>query len=225
MSTAVLIQQLVSRIQGQASGQVDPLRDAMRKAIRGAAGCDRVEPASVEQIAPEVLLSSAGLKAQGPVAWHEPVPTHQPGVYVVEWRSHVAQAPVDSDAVGAWLRDFPNLEMDGTPPTAKQLAARISELWVPNQTIIYIGESVDLGARLEQYYATKLGMRSPHRGGILLKTLLKFERSMVWWSETKSPLDHKRQLLRLFAEKGLGARPFANLQGPGKKLGLKNHAK
>src|SRR5690606_9025399 len=82
------------------------------------------------------------------------------------------RAPISLEEVGILLDTCPELELDGRPTTAAQLAARLGAFWLPDEVALYIGlASGSLRRRVGSYYRTLLGDYSGHSGGWPLKTL------------------------------------------------------
>ena len=95
------------------------------------------------------LLRSVGLMADGPVHWGNPVRVGGPGVYVVELAAPVKTAPIDHQLVGHWIERVPGLTLDATRPTARELAVRLGEFWLPDETVVYIGmTNLSIGGRV-----------------------------------------------------------------------------
>src|SRR4051794_29341444 len=125
------------------------------------------------------LIAAAGLALGGTVPWGESVPERAPGVYLVattsdpmEISSRPSDCPLSSDAVGELLEARPELRLDGARPRADLLSARISEFWLPDEVVLYIGlAGTALRRRVSDYYKTPIGARRPHSGGWFLKTL------------------------------------------------------
>jgi transcription elongation factor GreA len=170
------------------------------------------------------LFRAVGLMADGPVSWGNPVRSGRPGVYVVELPAPLAAAPIEVIRVGKWVERVPSLRLDGHRPTTKELAARLSSFWLPDQTVLYVGmTTLSIGGRVAAFYRTALGDRRPHAGGHWLKTLGVLERAKVWWAETDAPEEYEDALLTAFADavpEATRARlgdtsvilPFGNLQ-------------
>lgn len=129
------------------------------------------------------VMGAAGLEPEEVVRWGERIPEAtgrpQSGFYVVSLttatnarRGMLAEAPVSVTAIREWLTRRPELLLDGTRPTPKQLAAAVARLWLPDEVVLYIGiGSGSLAHRVSGYYTTALGNRSPHAGGRYLKAL------------------------------------------------------
>ena len=170
------------------------------------------------------LLRSVGLDPLGPVLWGESVASVKTGVYVVELDRTYDAAPIDQGAVMDWITSFPAMRLDGRRPSIEALAGRLADFWIPSRSIIYIGCTMGpLHERVDAYYRTRLGERSPHRGGYWVKTLSVLTQCRVWWAKTEQPRDAEDQLLEAFGRTvpdveaqalhdPLHVYPFANLE-------------
>jgi transcription elongation factor GreA len=181
------------------------------------------------------LLRSVDLMSDGPTRWGEPVRSRAPGVWLVEVAARLDTAPIDVTLVKAWIDRVPGLLLDGERPTASRLAERLGELWLPQQTVVYVGRTTkSLNARAASLFATPLGDRKPHSGGHWLGTLHDREQLRIWWAETPSPEEYEDGLFDAIAadldaetSERLGALgsilPWANLTsatGEAKRTGI-----
>src|SRR5450432_1488757 len=170
------------------------------------------------------LLRSVGLLADGPVRWGNPIRVGGPGVYLVELATPLKSAPIDHTLVGHWIEHVPSLTLDGARPTQRELAVRMGEFWLPDETVVYIGmTNLSIGGRVGAFVKTPLGDRRPHAGGHWFKTLTVLPELRVWWASTTAPEEYEDALLSAFAQ-GISAAaraalrdasvvlPFANLQ-------------
>ncbi len=125
----------------------------------------------------------------------------------------------------------PELTLDGSRPLADQLAKRLGSMWLPDEPVIYIGKATSIGSRVNQYYKTSIGARSPHAGGWPLKLLPNLDELWVHWAKNPMPELAEQKALAAFVHNvSNGARsqlvdpdhpyPYANLEGPG---GRKRH--
>jgi transcription elongation factor GreA len=165
------------------------------------------------------LLRATGLTVDGPLRWGSPVPSRRPGVFVVELPALTDEAPIDHNAVRAWIERVPTLRLDGERPVPGDLVRRLASFWVPTETVVYVGRSAKaLGGRVAAMYATPLGDRRPHAGGHWLKTLRDVDRLRLWWVETDAPEETEDAVLGAYAEGLAGGAlpspvlPFANLE-------------
>jgi hypothetical protein len=191
------------------------------------------------------LFDAGGLTIAGAVKWGQRIPFDEPGIYVV------SSAEDPSNRVGEGLiyapdpiafealRDLcPNVAVDGTSGTNDELAARIGAFWIPDSPVLYIGMAgTSVQKRVNQYYATHLGHRSPHAGGWWLKTLAGLENLYVHYAPAADPKAREAALLRAYAEsvpKAVRTKlfdperiaPFANIEvSPGnrKRHGLSGY--
>ncbi len=130
-------------------------------------------PASVRR-----LFDATCVGLTGVVPWGTRVPLGEPGVYVVAMSDDPdamitsEQCPVSDEAVDQLLAARPELRLDGARPTRDKLATRLAAMWLPSETVLYVGlASASTSSRVAAYYRTPLGARSPRAGGWPLKTL------------------------------------------------------
>jgi hypothetical protein len=154
------------------------------------------------------LFDKAGLVVAGAVNWGQQIPLDVPGVYVV---SSTADA---NDSVGS-IRTYapdpvafealrlacPDVAVDGSEGTDDELAARIGAFWISDSAVLYIGRAgSSLRNRVSQYYATRIGQRSPHSGGWWLKTLAGHKSLFVHFAPASDPKTSEEALLTAYAE-------------------------
>ena len=146
------------------------------------------------------LLRAVGLMPDGPVMWGRPLTTRSAGVYVVELNPPAPAAPLDLSRIGKWIERLPRLQLDGLAPTSRAVAARLSSLWLPMESVIYVGATTgSLGGRVLSLARHVLGDRRPHADGQWLHALVGIERARVWWADTDAPEEYLDALLDAFA--------------------------
>ncbi len=166
------------------------------------------------------LLRSLGLLVDGPSVWGKPISARAPGVFVIETATPLAEAPTDTVALRRWLEHVPSLRLDGERPTPSELAARLSQFWLSDEPILYVGRSArSMGQRLAAIYATPLGDARPTGAAHWLRTLSIVGSLRVWWSETDAHEEYEDALLsQIAARNAVGTTPpvlpFANLSLP-----------
>ena len=151
-----------------------------------------IQRSQSEGLSPADILSPADAVLTGTCSWPEPVPSQNPGVYIVSLHPDpengrgLASAPVDHEAMGGWLQRCPGLIVNGRRPGADELAVHLARWWLANTSILYIGkaEGQSLRKRVGQYYDTPLGAPGPHGGGYWLKTLSVLDDVSVHYTET-----------------------------------------
>lgn len=153
------------------------------------------------------LLVQASLTLSGQVRWGKRIPDDSPGVYLVAISSKPdrlenpfgERAPIDHQKIGAWIDRVPGLTLDAGRPSIFELQNRLSEYWLPDETILYIGKtSSSLKGRMNDFYRTQLGNRSPHAGGHWLKTLSVLDKMHVYWATNDEPESSEEALLKHF---------------------------
>jgi hypothetical protein len=111
------------------------------------------------------------------------------------------EAPLAVAEFQRWLRERPELTLDGIRPTVQQLMDRIQRFWVPDEVILYIGlAGTSLSRRLGQYYRTPIGARSPHAGGYFLKLLSNLNQLWVHYARCPNFELAEDEMLRRFCE-------------------------
>lgn len=176
-----------------------------------------------------------------PVRWNTTVPEDGPGVYVIaladdvdSFAERLSVAPISGNRVADLLRVRPELRLDGVRPTQAELEERLTELWLSDEAILYVGLATSLRHRVGAYYRTALGARRPHAGGWPLKTLSILDDLFVHYAPCAGPPKAEHAMLGAFrdqaSEKAAGAAlfdgrplPFANLEwatGQAKQHGI-----
>jgi hypothetical protein len=193
-----------------------------------AAGKDDLMPSSVRS-----LVVAAGLGYGGVVGWGSPIPSAASGVYVVSLNADpesmagvLPSAPISPAGISELLYVRPELSVDGVPPDAEMLAGRVSEFWLPDENVLYIGlAGTSLADRVSAYYSTRLGRRSPHAGGWLIKLLANLDQLYVHYAPSDDPNRSENRMLQSFVSgvSWQGKRtlrdpdhpfPYANLEWP-----------
>lgn len=187
-------------------------------------------------ISPSELFEQAGCRWTGAVPWRTRPRTNRPGVYVVSLSSDptsasgLTVAPVNTQKVAVWIDRVPTFQLYGKrSPAAADVAAHMSEFWLAEESVVYIGKAgTSLANRVGQYYRTPLGDRKPHAGGHWIQTLDVLNNLTVHYGEVPDgdPEDIEALMMQVFMASAskhvLGSHPqpslvlpFANLEGPG----------
>ena len=157
------------------------------------------------------LLREVGLLPDGPVLWGRPLTSRKPGVYLVELAQLLPGAQLDMNRIGKWLEGLPTLRLDGERPTSRQLLGRLAAMWLPAETVLFIGgTSGSVGGRALALAHHVLGDRRPHADGQWLHAMTGVERTRIWWAETDAPEEY---LDGLFGAFEAAARDAAGLPG------------
>jgi hypothetical protein len=106
----------------------------------------------------------------------------------------------DLSAYDALRSVCPSLTVDGAPATNEKLTERIGAFWIPESAVLYVGlAGTSVRKRINQYYSTQIGQRSPHAGGWWLKTLIDLEALFVHYAAAETPKSAEARLLETFA--------------------------
>lgn len=146
------------------------------------------------------------------VRWEINVECDSQGVYMVAISEDAEKcvnpyekAPINTARIAEWISRVPDMRIDGNLPTIETLSQRLSEFWIPDETILYIGKSKKLGERLKQFYRHKLGNKAPHKGGVWLKTLDVLDDLHIYYAPTDehdmTPEHIEQALLRQFMKR------------------------
>ncbi len=182
------------------------------------------------------LINTAGLDPGRlkTAKWGQPLDSNSIGIYIVSTCGQpnknsnlYDQAPIDENILRFWLSKVPTFQIDKTPnPTLNELKKRLSGFWLPDENIVYIGQTESGGglrSRVNQYYRTELGERKPHAGGHWIKTLKILNQLFVHYIDDKTPTATEEILLHAFTKQvsektkknlldPLLPIPFANLE-------------
>jgi len=200
-------------------------------------------PVSVNTIAAHVNLNN--VKS---VNWGATIQSQEEGVYIISLSEDPSMnhgtldaCPLSVDIIRNWLDKVGGFELDGIRTFNEQkIAKRLSEFWLPDENILYIGKAPKrsnnkgIGNRVKEFYRTDYGEAKPHAGGHWLKALKNLNELYVYYAETPNSgtvemmmlnyfCDHvSRKTLDLLRDRELPL-PFANLElikGKRKKHGL-----
>ena len=169
------------------------------------------------------------------------------GIYVVSMSNKpdknlgLTEEPLfDDNQLNLWLSKLDNFLVDHNPATKATLKKRLSEFWLPDESILYIGKAPKrrngqgLSKRISEYYETEIGDGGPHSGGQWIKVLKNISSFTIYYGYSDSPAFVEKNMMRTFmdnvSEITLGKLydkelplPYANIKYTGnKKHGLKN---
>ena len=199
-------------------------------------------PISVTDLITKTGLAVNGIKT---VRWGNKPTSSKVGIYIISTSQNPTlndnlfkSAPISDDILKLWLNKVTTLQIDGNvSPTVSQLRDRLNQFWLPDESILYIGQtgcSKGIAGRVGQFYRTELGKRKPHAGGHWIKTLTTLDQLFIHYFPDNTPTQTEENLLRTFVsqvskqtlekfrDKNLPI-PFANLElekGNRKKHGI-----
>lgn len=193
------------------------------------------------------VFAAAGIVRDGVVRWGQlPQLSADPdkprtGIYIVSLsenpdssESEHKDPPISPAAIDELLSARPELRLDGRRPSRPELAGRLSEFWIADEVILYIGRAGprkknprkgEVAERVSEYYKTPLGARTPHAGGWPLKTLSCLASLHVHYAYCDRVKEAEDKAIGHFADRlspasrgrlrdPLRAMPFANLEYP-----------
>ena len=194
------------------------------------------------------LIENFNLSPARSVKWNEIPTTEEEGVYIVSLSNNPEKnngihksAPISKDLMKKWITKVDGFELDKINTfNSDKVIKRMSQFWLPDENILYIGKASKrangdgIGNRVDEYYRTDYGEKSPHAGGHWLKSLKILNELFVYYSTCENPEKVEEDMLRLFCKNvsettKINLRdsnlplPFANLRlkkGQDKKHGL-----
>lgn len=185
------------------------------------------------------------------IPWARKFKDDEQGVYIISTSDNenynlgITPAPTFSDAkFRDWIAKHPKLRIDNNLPSVQLLKARLSEFWLPDENILYIGKAEKrksgdgLGCRICEFYHQDMG-NSAHSGGHWIKSLSNLINTTIYYCYSTKPKDLEEEMLIYFmknvSEETLCQLrdknyplPFANLElrkGKRKVHGLKGQTK
>ena len=118
------------------------------------------------------------------VQWGTPILTQESGVYIVSCSDDINFLPPKAvfpnfrmEIISHWIETVPGFLLDSKPATTEAARVRLSEFWLADECILYVGKAprrnsgLGIGNRVREYYRTIIGKGSPHSGGQWIKCL------------------------------------------------------
>lgn len=194
------------------------------------------------------LFDTFNVKKINKVPWSSKIIDNYEGIYIVslspcyEENLPISFPSFDNAIIKMWIDNLSGFTIDNIKPTVHSLKKRLNEFWLEDESILYIGKAskrnVDdgVGNRVDEYYRTKIGSRSPHSGGQWLKTLTNIKSMTVFYGNVNDSASVEIEMFDYFISKVSETSlsklrdkkyplPFANLRyktGVDKNSGLKN---
>ena len=127
-----------------------------------------------------------------------------------------------SNSCGVYILCAPEgFEPEFIPPSEARAAGnvsfpwpvdRLTEKWVKDAEVLYIGKSTQLRRRLRQLIRHAQGRTVNHTGGEIVWQLRGFERLIICWRKAERPRKLEHSLIQAFKSSQEGQLPFANRQ-------------
>lgn len=170
----------------------------------------------------------------GHVQWGGRVDCDKPGVYVVaisnsaDKQIYLQNAPISEQIIQQWIDYVPKLLLDGMRPSARSLVERLKKFWLPDETIVFIGNAGrSLEAKIGKFYKTKLGEQAAYTSGHWIMTLSDISQLNIYWTITgaEEARDLEKSFIEMFIKNvsqktkselydSANPLPFANLEYP-----------
>ena len=152
------------------------------------------------------IFNEFDLEITGQIKWGQEISSKKCGLYFVAITN-------DPDKLKCWENPFfgdteiqnwielvkkcwKEIKVDKKPASMTNLKNRLNNLWLPDETILYIGKAGPtvirtIGKRVNEYFETKLGCNKKHAGGNWINTLTKLNELTVFYSEFNLAEYHK----------------------------------
>lgn len=135
------------------------------------------------------------------------------GIYIVSTSADIQYKPetlsrplFDDNIIQKWIEKLPVFTIDLRKPTLESLKQRLSEFWLADETILYIGKAPTrsngegISNRVDEYYRTKIGDRSPNSGGQWIKTLKNLSSTFIHFARVEEPDKIEKAMLKHFMD-------------------------
>lgn len=159
------------------------------------------------------IFSKFNLVLTGQVKWNQEIKLDKCGIYVIALTDKVDEVitlknPIFSeDAILDWIKLINVYEktilVDKTIASVQSLKQRLSQYWLPDETIIYIGrvgptKGRTFKTRMNEFYKTKLGCNKKHAGGHWLNTLANIAELNIFYSVCDPEIEE--DMIKYFCE-------------------------
>lgn len=194
------------------------------------------------------LFETHSLELAGKYKWDNIDVADYYGLYIISLsdnpneNKNLLKKPIFNNvAIHKWIETANKITVDGEKPSVEIIKNRLTEFWLPDESILYIGKAdkQKVDKRVGQFFTHKMGKKSPHKGGCWVKTLSNLSELNVYTIkiDNRAKIDEtEKNLLKQFIfgvsaetlnilrDKNLPL-PFGNLEytkGDRKKHGISN---
>jgi hypothetical protein len=164
-------------------------------------------PTTIQQ-----LFTRFNIQNYSSKAWGERFVDHHEGVYIVSTSNSVSEnlgttpVPIFNDrSFREWLVNCPELTVDNVRPTIEVLKCRLSEFWLPDECILYIGKAnkrkgdKGLSCRICEFYNPRMGNNS-HSGGLWIRTLANLHNTRIYYCYSDKAKELEKDMLAYFMQ-------------------------
>lgn len=193
------------------------------------------------------LFEQHQIKNLKQIQWGTKFSDNETGIYIISTSNQPDQhlcltdEPIfDDNQINHWINKLDCFLIDNEPPTIQNIKARLTQFWLPDESILYIGKAPKrsggkgISNRIIEYYNTTIGDRGPHSGGQWIKVLKNIGSFTIYYGYTDKPDEVEKEMFEMFKENVSDSSltklydknqplPFANIRCRGdKKHGMKN---
>lgn len=144
------------------------------------------------------ILNEFNLEISGQVNWGQKITSKKCGLYFVAITNNANKLEywenpkLNETEIQKWIeliqKCWKTLTVDKKPATITDIINRLNSLWLPDETILYIGKAGPtktrtIGKRVNEYFKTRLGCNKKHAGGNWINTLSELNKLTVFYSE------------------------------------------
>ena len=162
-------------------------------------------PISVKQI---IEASGLNNKFSRTVKWGKQIESSSRGIFIISTSEDpnvlspvYESAPIDLNLIEFWIKKAPKMQIDKQSATAEALYKRLESFWLPDETILYIGQNTtNIGFRVivNRIYNTELGSKMPTTSAYWLKSLSILHQLHVHYISCSHPEDKRDEMLKIF---------------------------
>ncbi len=144
------------------------------------------------------ILDKFDLEISGKVKWGQKISSKKCGLYFVTITNDPDKLEcwenpkINEIEIQKWIelikKCWKALSIDKKPASKTDLMNRLNSLWLPDETILYIGKAGPtktrtIGKRVKEYFKTRLGCNKKHAGGNWVNILSELNELTVFYSE------------------------------------------
>jgi hypothetical protein len=160
------------------------------------------------------LVEYFDLKKSNCVKWGENIPTEEEGIYIISLFKDpklnigtLDKIPISEEIMNKWIKKVNGFKLDKKLTFDKEkIIDRLSEFWLPDENIIYIGKAPKrnngkgIGNRVKEFYNTDYGEKRPHAGGHWIKSLTVLKDCYVHYILCEKSGEVEVKLLKYFID-------------------------
>jgi hypothetical protein len=166
------------------------------------------------------IFNEFDLELTGQMSWGQEINANKCGLYFVSITDNPDELKCwenpdfNENEIENWIdlvqKCWKRIKVDNKIASKSDLLNRLNNLWLPDETILYIGKAGPtktrtVGKRVKEYFNTRLGCNKKHAGGNWINTLSKLNELTVFYSEFETDKYYKieeieTQLIEYFSK-------------------------